>query len=51
VEFHDQVEYLINLLKDKNSNSYDSEALNQLEKLLEEYAKSYKQKTYNKSIK
>lgn len=51
MEFHEQVEYLINLLKNNNSNSTDKEALNQLEELLEEYAKNYKQRTHVKTMK
>lgn len=51
MEFHEQVEYLINLLKNNNSNSPDTEALDQLEKLLEEYAKNYKQRTHVKTMK
>lgn len=51
MEFHEKVEHLIDLLKNNNSNNYNTEALNQLEKLLDEYAKNYKRSTYAKSMK
>lgn len=46
LKFHEEIENLINLLK-KTENK-DSEALNQLEKLLEEYVRNYPYKNFSK---
>lgn len=39
MKFHEEVEYLINLLK--TSKDDDTETLKQLEDLIEEYARNY----------
>jgi hypothetical protein len=46
VKFHEEIEYLINLLKKEEKK--DPEALNQLEKILEEYARNYRYTYSNK---
>jgi hypothetical protein len=45
VKFHEEIEYLINLLK--NEENKDREALNQLEKILEEYVRNYQYRNYS----
>lgn len=44
MKFHEEIEYLINLLK-KEENK-ETEALNQLEKILEEYVRTYRHRNY-----
>jgi len=43
VKFYEEIEYLIDVLKNADSNSNDTDALDRLEKLLGEYAKKYQQ--------
>ncbi|WP_175490636.1 hypothetical protein [Pelosinus propionicus] len=51
MEFHEKVEFLIGLLREKNNNGYNEEAFKQLENLLEEYARDYKPQCYAKKAK
>lgn len=44
MKFHEEIEYLINLLKTKNK---DLEALNRLEEILEEYVINYPYRSYS----
>jgi hypothetical protein len=44
MKFHEEIEYLINLLK-KEENK-EPEALTQLEKILEEYVRTYRYRNY-----
>ncbi|WP_378954735.1 hypothetical protein [Pelosinus sp. sgz500959] len=43
MEFHEEIEYLIEILKKPTSNISDIDALERLEKILEEYAKKNQQ--------
>jgi len=44
MEFHEEIEYLIELLQKTDSNNNDIDTLDRLEKLLEEYAKGNQQR-------
>jgi|GEM_PF-3325184 len=43
MEFYEEIEYLIDLLEKNDSNINDTDRLNRLEKILEEYANKYHQ--------
>lgn len=45
MKFHEEVEYLINLLK--TSKDDDTETLRQLEDLIEEYARNYQHRNHS----
>lgn len=49
MEFHEEIEYLIDILKKSDSNINDTVALDRLEKLLEEHVKK-QQNIGNKAL-
>lgn len=44
MEIQEEIEYLIDILKNPDSDINDTDALNRLEKILEEYTKKHQQR-------